>query len=79
VALTLQELRDVAARMRAGTVQSTKILLFAFYRDTPEALPEQYREYARSLPPQLPIPKPIALTPSPQDLWSKRIGPGGSA
>ena len=68
MALTLQELRGVADRMRDGIVQCAKDHLFVRYRDRPEALPEKYREHARSLPPKLPIPKPIALASSPQDL-----------
>ena len=70
-ALTLQELRDVADRMRDGIVQCAKIDLFVHYRDRPEALPDKYREHARSLPLKLAIPKPIALAASLQDLWSK--------
>jgi hypothetical protein len=64
-ALTLQELRGVADRMRDGIFQCSKIAVFARYRDRPEELPEKYREHARSLPPKLPIPKPIALGASP--------------
>jgi hypothetical protein len=70
-ALTLQELRDVADRMRDGIVQCMKIILFLHHRGRPEGVPEKYREYARSLPAKLPIPKPIALASSLQDLWSK--------
>ena len=70
MALTLQELRGVADRMRDGIVQCGKIDLFVRYRDRLEALPEKYREYARSLPPNLPIPKPIALASSSRDLWA---------
>ena len=70
MALTLPELRGVADRMRDGIVQCAKIDLFVRYRDRPEALPEKYREHARSLPSNLPIPKPIVLTSSPQDLWA---------
>jgi hypothetical protein len=70
-ALTLQELRDVADRMRAGTVQCVKIDWFLRYRGRPEEAPEEYREHARSLPPNLRIPKPIALASSLRDLWSK--------
>ena len=70
MALTLQELRAVADRMRDGIVQCAKIGLFVRYRDRPEELPEKYREHARSLPLSLPIPKPIALASSLRDLWS---------
>jgi hypothetical protein len=70
-ALTLQELRDVADRMRAGTVQCVKIDRFLRYRGRPEEAPEEYREHARSLPPNLRIPKPIALASSLRDLWGK--------
>ena len=52
MALTLQELRDVADRMRDGIVQCMK-MSFCSYRDRPEGVPEKYREYARSLPPKL--------------------------
>ena len=69
MALTLQELRDVADRMRDGIFQCLKIAVFARYRDRPEELPEKYRDHARALPPKLSIPKPIALAPRPQDLW----------
>jgi hypothetical protein len=69
MALTLQELRDVADRMRAGTVQCVKIDRFLRYRGRPEEAPEEYREDARSLPPNLRIPKPIALASSLRDLW----------
>lgn len=57
-ALTLKELRD-------GIVQYAKIDLFVRYQGRPETLPDKYREHARSLPPNLPVPKPIALAPSP--------------
>jgi hypothetical protein len=70
MALTLQELRNVADRMREGIFQAGKISLFVRYRDRPEGLKEEYREYARSLPLSLPIPKPIALASSPLDLWA---------
>jgi hypothetical protein len=70
MALTLQELRNVADRMREGIFQAGKIGLFVRYRDRPEGLNEEYREYARSLPLSLSIPKPIALTSSPLDLWA---------
>ena len=69
MALTLQDLRSVADRIRDGIVQCAKIDLFVRYRDRPEELPEKYQEHARSLPPKLSIPKPIALVPSPEDLW----------
>jgi hypothetical protein len=68
-ALTLQELRDVADRMRDGIVHCAKIDLFVRYQGRPETLPDKYREHARSLPPNLPVPKQIALAPSPRDLW----------
>ena len=66
---TLQELRDVADRMRDGIVQCAKIDLFVRYQGRAETLPDKYREHPRSLPPNLPVPKPIALAPSPRDLW----------
>ena len=72
MALTLQELRGVADRMRDGIVQCAKIDLFVRYRNQPEALPEKFREHARSLPLKLSVPKPIALASSPQDLWGER-------
>jgi hypothetical protein len=68
-ALTLLNLRGVADRIQEGIVQCAKIGLFVRYRARPEELPEKYREFARFLPPKLPIPKPIALAQSPQDLW----------
>jgi hypothetical protein len=70
-ALTLQELRDVANRIRDGIEQCAKINLFVHFRDRPGALPDKYREHARSLPAKLPIPKPIELAANLQDLWSK--------
>ena len=66
MALTLQDLRGVADRIRDGTIQCAKIDLFVRYRDRLEELPEKYREHARWLPPKLSIPKPIALVASPQ-------------
>jgi hypothetical protein len=71
MAMTLQELRDVADRMRDGIIQCVKIHLFLRHRGRPEGVPEKYREHARSLPPKLPLPKPIALASSPRGLWSK--------
>jgi hypothetical protein len=69
MALTLQELRGVAGRMQDGIEQCARIHLFLRHRGRPpEELDEKYRYYAKSLPPKLPIPKPIALAPSPQDL-----------
>lgn len=68
-ALTLLQLRGVADRIQEGIVQCAKIGLFVRYRARPEELPEKYQEFARFLPPKLPIPKPIALAQSPQDLW----------
>ena len=72
MALTLQELRGVADRMRDGIVQCAKIDLFVRYRDQPETLPEKFREHARSLPLKLAVPKPIALASTPRDLWGER-------
>jgi hypothetical protein len=71
MALTLPELRGVAGRIQAGIAQCLKIHLFLRHRGRPEGLEEKYREYAKSLPAKLPIPKPIALASSLQDLWSK--------
>jgi hypothetical protein len=70
MALTFQELRDVADRMRDGIEQCRKIHLFLCHRARPEAVPEEYRERAKSLPPNLSVPKPIALVSSPRDLWA---------
>jgi hypothetical protein len=72
MALTLEELRDVANRMRGGIIQSAKIDLFVRYRGQLQRLPEKYREHARSLPPNLPVPKPIALASRPRDLWANK-------
>jgi hypothetical protein len=72
MALTLQDLRDVADRMQDGIVQCSKIDLFVVYRGRLEALPEKYREQAGSLPLKLAIPEPIALASSPRGLWAKR-------
>jgi hypothetical protein len=68
MALTLQDLRDIADRMQEGIVQCVNIHLFLRHRGRPEEAPKEYRERARSLPPNLPIPKPITLAPSFQDL-----------
>jgi hypothetical protein len=77
MALTLQDLRSVADRMREGIVQCAKIDLFVRYRDRPEALPEKYREHARSLPPKLPIPKPIVLVSSLRTFGTLHLWPDG--
>jgi hypothetical protein len=74
MALTLQELRGIAGRMQDGIIQCAKIYIFVHQ---PDELEEKYRYYLKSLPPKLPIPKPISLASNPRDLWSKRIGPGG--
>ncbi|HZZ22295.1 MAG TPA: hypothetical protein VFE60_06830 [Roseiarcus sp.] len=71
IALTLEGLRGVADRMRDGIVQCMKIHLFLRHRGRPEGVPEKYREYARSLPPHLSVPKPIVLASSPRHLWAK--------
>jgi hypothetical protein len=70
MAMTLEDLRDVADRMRDGIQQCVKIHLFLRHRGRPEGVPEKYREFAKSLPPNLPVPKPIALVSSPRDLWA---------
>jgi hypothetical protein len=74
MALTLQELRDVADRMQEGIFQAAKIGLFVRYRGPLEELEKEYRKYARSLPPSLSIPKPIALVSNPNDLWESLHG-----
>ena len=68
MAMTLEDLRDVADRMQDGVQQCLKIHLFLGHRRRPEELDEKYQEYAKSLPAKLSIPKPIALAPRPQDL-----------
>jgi hypothetical protein len=73
MALTLQELRNVADRIREGIVQLVKIHLFISSRARPEAVVEKYREYAKSLPPSLSIPKPIALASGPRELWDAQV------
>ena len=61
MALTLQELRGVAGRMQDGIEQCARIHFFLRHRGRPlEELDEKYRYYAKSLPSELPIPKPIA-------------------
>jgi hypothetical protein len=62
VKLTLQEIRDIAGKVRAGVVQCANLSLYLRFEDTPPyKIPAAYPHYTEMLPNALILPERLEL------------------